>query len=86
MVPDNKKSPPLEGGSSTKNGGMWTLKHKISSTKLYEILIKTELKGENYMDIKRFYNQIKMCLNDMDRLQEDLLHTYQFMKIHYDFQ
>ena len=41
MVLDNKKSPPLEGGHSTKIGGMWTLKHEISSPKFYELLINT---------------------------------------------
>ena len=35
VVPDNKKNPTLEGGHSTKNGGMWTLKHEIISPKLY---------------------------------------------------
>ena len=40
MVPDKKKAPPLEGGNSTKNGGVWTLKHNIRSPKLYELLIK----------------------------------------------
>ena len=40
-VPDNKKDPPLERENSTKNGGMWTLKHKFSSPNVYEILINT---------------------------------------------
>ena len=44
MVPANTRNPPLDGGYSTKNGGMWTLKHEISSPKFYELLIKTELK------------------------------------------
>ena len=34
-VPANKKAPPSEGGNSTKNVGMWTLKHDISSPKFY---------------------------------------------------
>ena len=38
---DNNNAPLLEGGHSTKNGGMWTLKHDIISPKLYELLIKT---------------------------------------------
>ena len=40
-VSDNKKSPPLKGGNSTKVGGMWNLKHDIRSPKLYQLLIKT---------------------------------------------
>ena len=43
-VPANKKFPPLEGGHSTKKCGIWTLKHNISSTKFYKLLIKTEFK------------------------------------------
>ena len=37
----NKKYQPLEGGYSTKIGGMWNLKHGISSPKFYELLVKT---------------------------------------------
>ena len=40
VVPYNKRFPPLDGGQSTKIGGMWTLKHEIISPKFYEILIK----------------------------------------------
>ena len=35
VVPANRRAPPLERGHSTKIGGMWTLKHDISSPKLY---------------------------------------------------
>ena len=41
VVPANKRVPPLEGVHSTKIGGMWTLKHDISSPKFYETPIKT---------------------------------------------
>ena len=41
VVPANKKYPSLEGGHSTKIGGMWTLKHDIGSPNFYEILIYT---------------------------------------------
>ena len=44
MVPYNRRAPPLEGGYSTKIGVMWTLKHDISSPKLYDLLIKTKHK------------------------------------------
>ena len=39
VVPANKKSLPLEGGNSTKNGYLWNLKHDISSLKLYVLII-----------------------------------------------
>ena len=35
VVPSNKKDPPLKVGHYTKIGGMWTLKHEISSPKIY---------------------------------------------------
>ena len=86
LVPANKRYPPFEGGHSTKIGGMWTLKHEISSPRLYELLIKTKLKGENVMDLNNFYIHIKMyiniCLNAVNRPQEDLLLEYQYIKIH----
>ena len=54
VVPANKKAQPLEIGHSTKIDGMWNLKYEISSQTFYEILIKTELKGNNGMDLKKF--------------------------------
>ena len=51
-VPAHRRDPPLEGGHSTKIGGMWTLKHEISSPKFYELLIKKELKGDTAQDLK----------------------------------
>ena len=36
----NKKAPPLEGGIYKNIGGMWTLKHEISSPRFHELLIK----------------------------------------------
>ena len=76
MVTANRRDPPLEGGNYTNIGGMWNCKHEIISPKLYELLIKTEIKGVTSMDIKNFYNHIKMCLNAVTRLQEDLLPGY----------
>ena len=60
LVLATRRDPPLEGGNSTKIVGMWNLKHDISSPKLYELLIKTELKGDPALDIKIFYNHIKI--------------------------
>ena len=86
MVPANKNATPLEGGCSTKIGGMWNLKHEISSPKFYEILINIELNGSIDMDLKNFYNRINMYLNAETRLLEDLLPTYQSTKIHSDLE
>ena len=69
-----------------KNYGVWTLKHKIRSPKFYEILIKTELKGGTDMDLKNFYNHIKICLNVVNRIIEELLTAYQSIKRHSDFE
>ena len=65
VVPDKRRDPTLEGGNSTKIGGMWNLKRDISSPKFYELLIKIELKEETDMDLKNFYNHIKMFLNEV---------------------
>ena len=83
---DNRRYPPLEGGHSTKIGGMWNLKHEISSPKLYELLIKTELKVETPLDLNNFFNHIKMCLNAVTRLQEDLLPSCQYFKRHSEYE
>ena len=40
-LPAYKNSPTLEVRHSTKNCGMWTLKHDKGSPELYELLIKT---------------------------------------------
>ena len=69
VVPTNRRDPPLEGGHSTKIGGMWTLKHEIISPKFYDILVKTEIKGDTALDIKNLFNHIKMCLNAMNILR-----------------
>ena len=82
VVPANKKDLPLEGEHYTKIGGMWTLKYEISSPKFYEILIKTEIKGDTATNLKNFYNYINMCLNAVTRLQEYLLPDYHSIKIH----
>ena len=81
-VQTNKRSPPLEGGISKNIGGMWTLKHEISLPIFYELIIKTELKGDTALDIKNFYNHIKMSLNEMIRLIVDLLPDYQSINRH----
>ena len=39
-VQTNRRAPPLEGEISENIGGMWTLKHEISSPRFYELLIK----------------------------------------------
>ena len=86
MVPENKKATPLEGGYSTKIGGMWNLKHEISSPNFYQILIKIELKCDTAMDLKNFYNHINMCLNAMTRILEYLLPYYQTKKRQSEFE
>ena len=55
---------------------MWTLKHEISSPIFYDLLIKIELKGDTALDIKNFYNHVKMSLNAVTRLIEELLPAY----------
>ena len=85
VVPDNRRSSPLDGGHSTKIGGMWTLKDEIRSPKFYELLIQKELKGDTALYLNNLYNHIKMCINAVTRILEDLLPGYQSIKIHSDF-
>ena len=80
VVTANRRDPPLEGGHSTRIGVMWNIKNEIISPKLYEILIKTNLKRDTALDLKKFYNHINMCLNAVTRIREDLLHAYQSIK------
>ena len=85
VVHTNRRAQPLEGGHSTNIGGMWTLKHEISSPKFYGLLIKTELKGGTALHLKNLFNHIKMSLNAVTRIREDLLPYYQSIKRHSEF-
>ena len=85
MVPANSRDPPLGRGNSTKIGGMWTLKHEISSPKFYELLIMIDLKGDTALYLKNFYNHVKMSLNAVTRLNVDLLPDYLSIKINSEF-
>ena len=78
--------PPLEGAHSIKSFGMWTLKHEIVSPKFYEILIKTEFKGDTALDLNNFYNHINLYINAVTIIREDLLPDYQSIKRHSEFE
>ena len=81
----NRRGQPLKGGHSTKICGMWTLKHEIRSPKFYELLIKTELKGDTAMHLNNFYNHINICINAVTRLVEYLFPIYQYIKRYSEF-
>ena len=76
----------MDGVNSTKIGGMWALEHEINSPEFYELLIRTKLKGDTDLDLKKFYNHIKMCTNVVTRHREDLLPDYQSIKRHSEFE
>ena len=65
---------------------MWTLKNDISSPKFYELLSKTELKGDISLYIKNSFNHIMMCLNAVTKIIEYLLPDYQSIKRHSQFE
>ena len=65
---------------------MWNLKYDFRSPKLYELLIKKELKGDTDIDLKNLYDHIKMCLNVVIILILDLLTDYQSIKRHSEFE
>ena len=69
-----------------KNDGMWTLKREIISPKFDELLIKTEIKGYIAIDLRKFYNHVNICINEVTRIREDLLPDYQSIKRHSDFE
>ena len=69
VVPVNRRDPPLDGGQSTKVGGMWTLKQEISSPRFYELLVKTELKGDTALYLKNFHIHINISHNAVTRLR-----------------
>ena len=69
VVPANKRSLSFEGAYYKQNFGMYILKHEIISPKLYEILVKTELKLNTAMNLKNFYNHINMSLHAVTGLQ-----------------
>ena len=85
MVLANRRSPPLDGGHSTKISGMWALKHEISSPEFYDILIKIELKGYTDLYLKNLYKHINMCINEVTILLEYLLTCYHSIKRHSEF-
>ena len=74
---------------------MWTSPKKVSCRlsnmisahqKFYELIIKTELEGDTDLDLKNFYNRIKICTYAVTRIQEDLLSGYQSIKMHSYFE
>ena len=75
-----RKFPPLECRHSQK-----ILKHEIISPKLYELLIKAELKGNTAIYLNNLYNHINMFLNTVTRLREDILPVYQKIKRNFEF-
>ena len=54
VVMSNSRYPSSDGEHSTKIGGMWNLKHETSSPKMYELPIKTEIKGDTALESKKF--------------------------------
>ena len=76
----------MDSGHSTEIGGLWTLKNDISSPKLYELLIKIELKCGTDLDLKNFYNHTNMYINVVTRLREDPIPDYQSIKRHSEFE
>ena len=76
VVPANRRAPPLDGGQSTKVGGVLNLNHEIRSPRFYGLLFKIELKGDTALDLKNFYKHINMCINAVTRIQEDLISCY----------
>ena len=58
----------VAGGSSTKYGYLWTLKHDISLPKFYELLINTELNETLLWKSRTSTTTYNMCLIMVTRL------------------
>ena len=86
LVPDNNKAPPPEGRTYTEIGVICNIEHDMISPKWYELLIKTQLKGNTALDLNNFHKQLKVCLNAVNRLREYLLTYYQSIKRHSQFE
>ena len=55
----------------------WNLKNDINSPKLYEFIIKIELKGDTTLDVNNFYNNINISLDAVKNTKEDLIRSFQ---------
>ena len=64
---------------------MWTPKHGISYPKIYELLLKTDTKLDHAIYLNKFYNRVKMYLNSMKKMREDILYEYHKIKGHSKF-
>ena len=85
MVPDSKKATPSEGGHYTKMvacGISNMISAHQNSTK-YSSRFK---KSDTDLDRNNLYNHIKICLNVMNRIREDLLTDYNSIKIQSEFE
>ena len=82
VVPNNKKYQTTEAGNYIKIGAVCNLKHERSLPKYYKILINIERKIDTSLYLNIFYNRTTMCINGVNRLQEDLLTAYQSTKRH----
>ena len=63
VVPANRRASTLDSGNSTKQCGMWNLKHKINAPELHKILIKIELKSDTAIYLMNLYNHTNIGLN-----------------------
>ena len=54
--------------------------------KFYEILIKTKLKFDTALYLKNLYNDINMCINAVNKILEDLITAYHYIKINSEFE
>ena len=85
MILDNKVAPPLYGGHSTKINGTRTLKHEISSPKLYDSSSRQNSKNTLIWTSITFTTTSRH-VNTATRLREYLIPYYQSIKRHYDFE
>ena len=74
---DINKSPTLKVGNWYNISGMCNIEIEISSPNFYEPSIENKLKWETALDLKKFYNHNKICLNAVTKIRDYFLPYYQ---------
>ena len=59
---------------------MWNLKHETTHQNSITYSSSNNSKGNTDLELNKLYNHIKMRLNEVTRLQGDLLPDYQYIK------
>ena len=82
---EKNKSPPLEGGRSHKIDEMCNITHDIISPKLYELILRNELKVYTSFNLENLYNHLNMYVNEAIKLREYIFPSFKVIKNYITF-